>query len=365
MEDAVPVDQPVAELTLILQLEVPPAIDAFAIELGVFELAFVDVTICAGELATTLNHVGEHLALVHCQLTVHCWFWPCQLPVSVHLRVDELPDVVAAIRPLEFAVTIDLRLLKISLIDEVLRNFGLARLGRSFDLFYVKCSPLLCTFAVDVLTIEVTFELDFTPPNLLDTLASHFISHPVASVFRAVFWLRISSLPVEKAFAHRALIDRSVGKRLLTPAFRLVVVKRSRDTRPILVQQRTLTVLDAVLPAAFILRAIAPVANPVAIHAAHLPLTVVLPSLLLTQKHPFAILKPIGVVAFVEVSVLPLADALPVREAVGEVTYVDLVLLQSQLSETFHRAIHPVAHVCLFVSIFYNFRAFRDGIVSF
>jgi hypothetical protein len=147
----------------------------------------------------------------------------------VHLRIYKLPDVVSTIRPLKFAVALDLRLFEVSPVDVPLSNFGLSQLS-SFYRLCDKRSPLFVTFTVNVLSHKISAQLDFTPANLFNALASHFVLVPHSVVLGTFMMLGILALTVEKPCSHHALVNRSVIKRFCAFALRLVVFELTSNT---------------------------------------------------------------------------------------------------------------------------------------
>lgn len=147
----------------------------------------------------------------------------------MHLRIYKLPDVVSTIRPLKFPVALDLRMFQVSPVNVPLSNFCLSQLS-SFYRLCDKCSPLFVPFTINVLSHEISAQLNFTPANLLNALASHFVLVPHSVVLGAFMMLGILALTVEKPCSHHALVNRSVVKRFCAFALRLVVFELTSNT---------------------------------------------------------------------------------------------------------------------------------------
>jgi len=105
--------------------------------------------------------------------------------------------------------------------------------------------------------------------------------------------------------------------------------------------------LDAVSPRACVHRAIAPLTGAVARHAPHLPLTLVLPALLLADKHAVASLIPVRVRTIVQIAIRELPDPVTVRNVIVEVAIIELAFGEGILAEAFHLAHNPIALVRL------------------
>ena len=102
---------------------------------------------------------------------------------------------------------------------------------------------------------------------------------------------------------------------------------------------------DAVFPRACVHSAIAPLTSAVSRHSAHIPFSIVLPSLLLADENTFASLVSINVRTIIEVSIPKLPDAVAIWNVALEVAVVEFALRQRVLAQTLHLAMDPAALV--------------------
>lgn len=82
--------------------------------LAVFELAIIGITIPPNNLALAMKDVGDELPFINRlrwrELRVDFCIMPNQLSVALHARVNEFTNVVSAIGPLEFTLSLDSRI---------------------------------------------------------------------------------------------------------------------------------------------------------------------------------------------------------------------------------------------------------------
>ena len=124
----------------------------------------------------------------------------------MHLRIDEVTDIVTTIGPLEFSEAIDLGIDEVASIDVVL-----ILLGASAALAFDELSPLFEALPVHLLVgTEVTSYLDCSELEFLHALTSHFVSHPVAIVLTTIQWLSVAALAVEKSHFEATFVDGAI-----------------------------------------------------------------------------------------------------------------------------------------------------------
>ena len=203
VQDAETVKIAVVELTFILQLIVGPKVYSLAIEKSILKLSFIVVPIGPLEHPSSMDDIGVHVTLVcvldGVALLVGIWSLnPSHFAVTMHLGIDEIPDIMAPIWPLKFSETLDLRIFQLASIDVVFVLFAGSRSSCAFNNF----PPLFKSLAVDLLTIaESSRNLNRSKLKLFDSLATHLVSHPVAIVFRAIERLSVASLTMEETLA--------------------------------------------------------------------------------------------------------------------------------------------------------------------
>lgn len=112
-----------------------------------------------------------------------------------------------------------------------------------------------------------------------------------------------------------------------------------------------MALFGAFLPLALVHCAIRPLAETFTGHLAFDPLSLILPALYCAHEQTDALLKSVRIISLVKISVLPLADAAAVWEAMLELSEVDLALLESQLTASMHRTFTPVALVNLAIGV--------------
>lgn len=251
--------------------------------------------------------------------------------MAVHLRINEVADVMTTVRPLENAVAAYLTFHKVSAID----------------VNSIIVVPLFEAFTCHLTLVEKATYVDFSTVHLFETLTFDLIFDPLAFVLNTVSWLLVLAIAVELAFKERTSVHTSVDKRLLTFSVREIVDKLSGVDRSIAVAQGPMAILDTVFPLAPILSMIGPLADTEAIHLSVFPFPVVGPATFLAHKSSLARLESIFERSLINITIRPLSGSLPDRVPVAELADVRLTLTHDQLSVSFHLAVNP----CTFVRL--------------
>lgn len=123
-------------------------------------MTLVEVTVIEVQGTVTMKDVSQELSLVDDLLTL--FRRPAHFTLALHLRVDEVSNIVPAIGPLELAVALDLGVLEVTTIKKDLLSPGwpiwIASLLLMADLL-----PFLVAFAVDDSSaVEVAADLNQT-----------------------------------------------------------------------------------------------------------------------------------------------------------------------------------------------------------
>ena len=107
-----------------------------------------------------MKDVSQELSLVNDLLTV--FRRPAHFALALHLRVDEVANIVPAIGPLELAVALDLGVFEVATIEKDLLSPGWPIWIASL-LFMADLLPFLVAFAVDDSSaVEVAADLNQT-----------------------------------------------------------------------------------------------------------------------------------------------------------------------------------------------------------
>ena len=231
---------------------------------------------------------------------------------------------MSSVRPLELAISIDLRLIKMSPVNEPFVGLDLAGSHLPLDSLDHGLSPLLVPFACDVTRLEHATNLNRTPVQLLDAIAAHLIPIPVASVLRAVLGLTILSKATEETTLHVAFEYAPICKCLDTSALWEVLYESALNLGPICIGQNSRAILYAILPRASIHCAIFPLAGAFSSHFTLEPVTHIFPALIEAEEHTLTCLISILVSTLVKVSIGPLANTMAIRESIDKVAYIDL-----------------------------------------
>ena len=144
-----------------------------------------------------------------------------------------------------------------------------------------------------------------------------------------------------------ALINRSIWECLYSTSLRIFIDKGALNTGAISISEHTVAFFSTVLPAALVHGTVAPLASACTCHSSHVPLALILPSLLLTDEHSLARLVPVQVGAIVEVGISELTYAMAIGNVVLEVAVVEFALRETILSEALHFTMDPVTFVSL------------------
>lgn len=123
-------------------------------------MTLVEVSVIEVQGTVTVKDVSQELSLVNDLLTM--FRRPAHLALALHLRVDEVSNIVPAIGPLELTVALDLGVLEVATIEKDLLSPGwpiwIASLLLMADLL-----PFLVAFAVDDSSaVEVAADLNQT-----------------------------------------------------------------------------------------------------------------------------------------------------------------------------------------------------------
>ena len=174
-----------------------PLVVAFAAELAIFELTFVQIAVVNLKRSLPVEHICEEMAFVNILFAI--LQRPGHLALALHLRIDKVADVVAAIRPLELSVSLDLRILQISSVGKVLFNFDLF-VRIVFRLLNANVLPLFVSFAVNqVAAIEVARYFYRSIVGFLRSISFHFVLSPCSNVLRVIRGLLVLALAVKHA----------------------------------------------------------------------------------------------------------------------------------------------------------------------
>ena len=270
-----------------------------------------------------MHNVCEHLAFVNTFDPVG--LRPRQLAVTVHLRIDEVADVVATVGPLENPVTADLTVQEVATVN----------------VNAIIIVPLFKTFTRDLTFVKNAANVNLAAVHLFETLTFDLILDPLTFVLYSVSRLPVFALPVELAIQEPTCVNTAVCELLLTFPVRVVINELSAVDRSIAIAQGSLAIFDTVFPLAPILGLIVPLADAEAIHLSVLPFTVISPRTFLTDKGSLTRLESIFKSALINVSIRPLASALTNWVPVTELADVRLALAHDQLPLALHFAVHP------------------------
>ena len=168
---------PIFKLTTVVKSGLAgPFVVSFAVELAVFKLAFIKVSVLHLQSPSPVKHVCQKLSFVDYFFTSsrkHGHF-----ALALHLRINKVPYVMPAIWPLEFSIALDLAILKVSTVDEGLLSLELLvwveTLGLNLDLL-----PFFITLAVyKVVPVENSRNLNGSSLRLFNSLPLHLILPP-------------------------------------------------------------------------------------------------------------------------------------------------------------------------------------------
>ena len=126
-----------------------------------------------------MNHIRQHLTFVDTFHTVV--LLPGHLAEAMHLRIDEISDIMSTIGPLEYPVPTDLWILEIASINE--------------DPLWI--CPLFKSFSWNMALVKNTTNLDLTIINFLGAQTFDFIFEPLALIFLLIGWLLVFTLTME------------------------------------------------------------------------------------------------------------------------------------------------------------------------
>ena len=127
-----------------------------------------------------MKDVSQELSLVNDLLTV--FRRPAHFALALHLRVDEVANIVPAIGPLELTVALDLGVFEVATIEKDLLSPGWPIWIASL-LFMADLLPFLVAFAVDDSSaVEVAADLNQTSVSCLDSMAFHLVLLPHSRV---------------------------------------------------------------------------------------------------------------------------------------------------------------------------------------
>jgi hypothetical protein len=118
VEHSIPVHLSISVLALVFQIATSPVVFSFTVEKTIFEFTRVYISISFTKLALSMNYIGSHLSFVDgviCLLStarhglIPGRFKPGKLSKTMHLRINEVSDIMAAICPLELTKALYLR----------------------------------------------------------------------------------------------------------------------------------------------------------------------------------------------------------------------------------------------------------------
>ena len=161
-----------------------PFVESFSRKFAVFELAFIMIAVLEVELARSMENVCQKLSFVHYFLALGSH--PGHFTLALHLRVNETTDVMPTIRPLEFSVALNLRVVQISSVGVYFFRFYLfVRKVVLLIIFYPF--PFFVPFAIyEISAIKKALNLDGAVVALLDSLAAHLVLFPASLILRLV-----------------------------------------------------------------------------------------------------------------------------------------------------------------------------------
>jgi len=225
----------------------------------------------------------------------------------MHLRVNEVSNIVAPIRPLKLSKALDLRIHQVAPINvHDLLTHGAAIAPRQCYLSH--STPLFVPFAADLTSDEVTAQFDTTLFQFFYSFAPDLVLVPLADILSAVD-LPVPSLAVEEAIHEVSLVNGTIRKRFLTFAPRLVLLKLSFINRSIHISQHTFAELNTLRPVPTITSPITPLASTKTCHFSVGPFPLILPPLILREQQAVPMLEASLILTLIEVAVLPLANA--------------------------------------------------------
>jgi len=120
-----------------------------------------------------MNDIRQHFSFIDTFNPIR--FCPRHLAVPMHLRVDEVSDVVPTVRPFKNPKPTDLRIYQISTVHE------------DASLIF----PLFEPFSIHLSMIEMSTNLFLTIINLFHTLTFNRILIPITFVLLLISWLLI------------------------------------------------------------------------------------------------------------------------------------------------------------------------------
>ena len=150
---------------------------------------------------------------------------------------------------------------------------------------------------------------------------------------------------MKHSYEELANIRATIREDLLSITIRLIRFELPFEYRPIRELQSTLPFFLAVLPFSCIGCSISPLADCDSVHLSVLPLSVILPSLLLTDEKPGPLLVAFDILTFKIVTILPLSNTKAPWEPESKLTSEALVLRDVELSIPVHFSTRPVTLV--------------------
>ena len=273
-----------------------PLVKALAIEFSVLEFSLVKITARHGQMALAMENIREKLALVDILLTFEV---PDHFSLALHLRVTEITNVVAAVRPLELSIPLHLAVNELTTVQVLFSDLA-HLIWIILALLEAMLLPFLDRFALDLaVLIKYSVELDSAMVADFHSLALDAVLPPPPVILRPIAHLFEFALAVEHAILKSTRVRAAIRENFVADSARLIMIKVAGINCSVREEQLAGAILATVLPVAFVPRAIGPFDDRVPVHFTALPVARVAPALVLTDENSVALLITLAVLAFV------------------------------------------------------------------
>ena len=223
--------------------------------------------------------------------------------------------------------------------------------------------PFFIAFTIDKV-FSVKEPTDFNCPiiRLLHALSFHLVLPPISLVLRLITCLFKLTLPMEHPNEELTGVSTPIREYFGPLTIRLIIFKLTFVNGAVWELKCALAVFLARFPLSSVCCSVSPLTNCHAIHLAALPLAIILPALLSTDKKSRALLVSLDILAFVVIPVCPFPDAEAPGKTEFEFTCERLILSNDKLAVAMHLALIPVALVPLVISPCFDSVAVRQAL---